>query len=363
MTLTKAEINELHKQRLHTRVLQNCGIWAECIKYDKHNDITVKFDTGEIRKSDWGSFYNYHNVLPISRTHQKEKRLHTRILQKCGIWAECTEYNSSDDVTIRFDTGETRRCNWRDFYVQRCVQPAKSRKVVNRKQRLHTRILQDCGIWAECISYEDAQHVTVRFDTGFTKICEWHRFCKGLIRPTERHIKNRKILKEQRLHTRVLQNCGIWAECIEYNGCDNVTIKFDTGETRCCHWTSFCKKHNVTPSGLSKKDQRLHEKVLQKCGIWAECIGYKNEKNAIIEFETGYITKCKNYQHFEEGKLKPYGIFEGYKLEGMPVFIENGEYYYIVRDLETNEKDIMTCKQIQERRNANGKEIPANETI
>jgi len=99
--------------------------------------------------------------------------------------------------------------------------------------------------------------------------------------------------------------CNEWMEIIEWNGADNIIIKFDDGHTKKCIYKYFkqgkVKKYNQEE--LAK--MRLGMQKKNNDGELMTIIRYKSTHDITIEFEDGNKLDCQ-YVQFKKGNIRNY---------------------------------------------------------
>lgn len=93
-----------------TRMMK-CGMMATCIEYNKASDITVQFEDGEIVKNRSKiAFYEGDILNPkIERSYYCNKAneyLNSRKRMNCGEYCTIIEYYTVNNITVKFDSGE-----------------------------------------------------------------------------------------------------------------------------------------------------------------------------------------------------------------------------------------------------------------
>lgn len=93
-----------------TRMMK-CGLQATCIEYINAANITVKFEDGEIVKNKHkNAFYDGAILHPkVNKSYycnNVNKYINVRKQMNCGDFCTIIEYKSSDDITVKFDNGE-----------------------------------------------------------------------------------------------------------------------------------------------------------------------------------------------------------------------------------------------------------------
>ena len=198
-----------------------------------------------------------------------------RVLQSCGEYAEIIELLPNRKCRVRFDSGIERECGRTEFLRKIVALKPTSKRYVGE------RVLQKCGEYAEIIELLPNKRCLIRFDSGFEKICSRKGFCKGEITRRSRKIIN--------VGDKFLQICGEYAEVVELLPNSKCRVIFDSGLER------ECKRGQVCSGILSNKGvsyRHVGERVLQKCGEWAEIIKLLDGGACRVKFDNGVEVIC-----------------------------------------------------------------------
>ena len=155
---------------------------------------------------------------------------------------------------------------------------------------------------ATCIAYRSATDIDVQFEDG--TIVE-HKLKSCFLIGT---IKNPNFDKHSCFGMSVKQKCGQTAICINYLNSKDIDVQFEDG-TIVFHKSkkSFLVGAIQNPNSPSKferaKDKAscLGEKVIQRCGMEATCIAYRDCKDIDVQFEDGLIVKHRRKTEFMRG--------------------------------------------------------------
>lgn len=135
------------------------GIKYTCIEYTSYNNIKLKSENGDIISSTRNKFMSKN----FDGSSCKVKSVvGTRVLQKCGVWAEIINVNDDHTINVKFDSGVVRNgVTYSPFRNGVLVEEVKS--VVGK------RVLQNCGVWAEVIKNNEDGSIDVKFDNGYIR--------------------------------------------------------------------------------------------------------------------------------------------------------------------------------------------------
>lgn len=156
------------------------------------------------------------------------------------------------------------------------------------------------------------------------------RFDSGVERECSRHEFARKavsnnLVKGRYVGERVLQKCGEWAEVIELLPTKYCVVRFDNGVTKTCLSSSFIRGV-VCSTSLSSR--YVGERILQNYGEYAEIIELLPKGKCKVKFDSGTIRVC------ERGQFKLGGVSALKRLSnvciGMRVKQVCGEYAEVI---------------------------------
>jgi len=103
--------NEFAKMRIGEKKVNNSGVVMEIIDYQKYGNITVKFETGEIR---YKMSYKEFSEGAIQQVPDKEKRLMhigESMTDSNGMLMKITEYNAYKNIQVQFEDGMIAKSN------------------------------------------------------------------------------------------------------------------------------------------------------------------------------------------------------------------------------------------------------------
>lgn len=224
---------------LHEKRKMNNGMTAEIIKMSGCRNVTVQFEDGEIADNkDYRSFVKGNISHPQNTSSAKKKqRLNSRKQMKNGMMAEVIEYNSCDDIRVRFDNGEITKTTWYRFRRGHVGLPSSYVKNHIGEKRIQKRGNEE----AELIDAIDANHITVKFRDGvIVKNRKYEDFLKGAIgKPGIPPL--RYTLENERLGMENIMKNGMSAKIVRYGSANDIDIMFSNG-TLVTHrkYSHFC---------------------------------------------------------------------------------------------------------------------------
>lgn len=301
-------VAENAKDRIGTKVMQNCGYMAECIAYRDSNHCDVSFEDGTVKTDRvWRDFLKG-LVSKIDR-HDLEKKERTgmKIMQADGM-AECTRYGSNRDFDVRFEDGTElfQVQKWGDFRDGRLRKDHHRRKDIIR---VGLRVRQSCGEMAECTAYRNYRDCDVRFEDGTVRNnVNFIVFSHG-----ELAKKGRKDAGRDRVGMKIVQKCGLTAECIAYRKSGDCDFLLSDGtEIRHMNWLSFTNGqfYPGSKNAEERSRERQGQKIMQNCGQVGECIRYGSYRDCDIKLEDGRIYEHKLYSQFKKGQIGSISVVE-----------------------------------------------------
>lgn len=102
---------------------------------------------------------------------------------------------------------------------------------------------------------------------------------------------------------------GQWMEIVKWNNSFDITVKFNDGtireHVRYNHFLSGkVNPIHRTQRSETKKQNRIGERHLMKCGDYCEIIEYINSHNITVKFDDGTVLYKKYYVDFKNGLIK-----------------------------------------------------------
>lgn len=268
------------------RIKQRCGEFAELVMLLPDYKCKVRFDNGVEKICSKQMFKEgvVSNIIINSRY------VGERVLQKCGEYAELVELLDNDRCKVRFDSGVEKNCTRNTFRNGR-VSTGGVRTKWGNLIYIGSRVFQNCGEYAEIIELLPNYRCIVRFDNGIEKECSIRLFALGEVAN-----KNRTTLS---IGDRVLQSCGEEAEIVDLLHHNKCVVRFDNGVTKTVQRSYFV---NGTVPCISRTKRYVGERVLQKCGWYAEIIELLPESTCRVRFDNGVERVCER-RLFAQGEL------------------------------------------------------------
>ena len=112
-----ARISKHRDQLVNKKFVLYSGETVTVIQYNSYRDITLQYADGTvqsgIRKAELESGYIRHPNFNLSA--HRNQRIGEVKLSNCGIFMKIIDYKTSDDISVKFDTGYTRKIQYKHF--------------------------------------------------------------------------------------------------------------------------------------------------------------------------------------------------------------------------------------------------------
>lgn len=128
----------------------------------------------------------------------KTNRIGEKHRQKCGLEVEIIAYRNNQDVNVRFTDGTIiEHRTYTDFKRGNICHPNDDRYKTQKNKRIGKKHIQNCGLEAEIIDYNNVGDITIAFPDGIiVKQKIYRNFMIGAIKhPTLNLHHNRNIGK------------------------------------------------------------------------------------------------------------------------------------------------------------------------
>ena len=174
----------------------------------------------------------------------------------------------------------------------------------SKNKREGMSLMMNCGMKATITKYSKAHDINIQFEDGtIVKNKEFKSFQKGEIMNTNISIK------DKRIGTSLMMNCGMRATIIEYrNSCD-IDIQFEDGTCiKHKRFENFQRGKIMNPNiSMVKtnplKDERKGMSLMMNCGMEAMIIEYRYARDIDVQFKDGTIVKNRTFGCFQKGEI------------------------------------------------------------
>ena len=144
--------------RLGKTRMMNCGMKATIIRYGKAIDIDVRFEDGTVVKH---KSYSKFKKGGIANPNIKASRFDETRMMSCGIEATIIRYNRCDNINVRFKDGAVvKHRKYREFKKGEIANPNM------KASRLGKTRMMNCGMETTIIRYNTAKDIDIRFEDG-----------------------------------------------------------------------------------------------------------------------------------------------------------------------------------------------------
>lgn len=339
------------------------GQKMEIIGGTSYKDLKIQFeDETIVEHKSYSSFLKGEiknpNITDHRITKNAEKYIGKTSKSTCGQLMEIIEYFNSSNITVRFEDGTERKGVKINSFLSGAVEnpnytyinkkyEAQKEKYIGQKNKT------TFGREIEIIDFINATDISIRFEDGTIQKTSVSAFKRGEIRhPLDEGTSVKKKNRDSRVGLRYQDKDGYWFEIVEYNGTEDILIKYDLdGLTVKTKWTIINKNKVMRPDAVKLRYKNMI--VRQNNGLDAKCLEYIDSNTMKVIFEDGYIKEVKPL-YFMRGKVghdklkRPqkgdfYGYYTWYRWTD-----ENNNAYYLCENKETKERDIKTPQDILE---------------
>ena len=308
-----------------TRTMNN-GLQATIIEYFGCNDMTIRFENGEVREHiSYGCFSNG-EVKAFSLPNQKLNfyRLGEKRIMKDGFEAELIAYRSCHDCDVLLADGTIRK------HVRYSRFTDGDLKIDIAKLRVgETRRMKN-GLMATILAYHHSTNIDIQFEDGFIrKGVRYEAFTNGSVahpglkRPPKERKERKKQLKkkpvqkkpvqqapaqvtETRLGERQQMSTGRWCTVSAYRNWRDMDVLFDDGElVEGVTYKKFSNKTIKTPKDKPTPVPLVGQTKRANNGLMMTIIAARGRLDIDVEFEDGYIQYNTRYSNFTNGNV-PY---------------------------------------------------------
>ncbi len=274
-----------------------------------------------------------------------KRRLHQRLLQKNGHYAEIIEYTDSEHIIFLWDNKAVSRGSYERFKngiitykisdISRCIGDKKEQKN---------------GHTAEIIEGPASGNITVRFEDGtIVKNTTFYQWEQGIIRYPAKYEERRN----NHVGTQKMQKNGYIFVIDSVEHTNMVHGHFLDGEdTKVTTSIKVFNKGTVPhPDGdeeqIRQKKERLGSSIIQSNGLSLTIDRYRTSQDCGGYFEDGTrVEKFKYYKastgHIGHPTLSSFGHGTYMGFDTFPAFTEEKTVYYKCKCSKCGMEDIMT---------------------
>ena len=152
------------KDRLGEAREMKCKMEATIIRYGSAKDIDVRFKDGAIAKHKTYNLFKEGGIANPNMKVSAEDRLGETRMMKCGMEATIIRYNRCDNINVRFEDGAVvKHRKYREFKKGEIANPNIK---VSAENRLGETKMMNCGMEATIIRYGKYTDIDVCFEDG-----------------------------------------------------------------------------------------------------------------------------------------------------------------------------------------------------
>ena len=149
------------KDRLGEAREMKCKMEATIIRYGSAKDIDVRFKDGAIAKHKTYNLFKEGGIANPNIKASAENRLGETRMMKCGMEATIIRYNRCDNINVRFEDGAVvKHRKYREFKKGEIANPN------IKASRLGKTRMMNCGMETTIIRYNTAKDIDIRFEDG-----------------------------------------------------------------------------------------------------------------------------------------------------------------------------------------------------
>ena len=292
--------NLLKNKREGTSLKMNCGMRATIINYSNCNDINVQFEDGTIVKHKTFRCFQKGGI-DNPNISIKNKRNGMTLTMNCGMKATIIEYRNSCDIDIQFEDGTiVKNKEFKSFQKGEIM----NTNISIKDKRIGTSLMMNCGMRATIIEYRNSCDIDIQFEDGtIVRHKTFRNYGNGAISNPNISIIRTNSLKDKRKGMSKKMHCGMKATIIKYRNTSDIDVQFEDGTIVKHKGFGAFQKRNIKNPNVSIKDKRIGTSLMMNCGMRATIIEYRNSCDIDIQFEDGTCIKHKRFENFQRGKI------------------------------------------------------------
>ena len=335
-TNLKANNNHVNS-RLNQTTTTNEGYVIKIIEYNAYNNIIVQFEDGTERQTDYKAFQ-----LGTIRKNSINRIGETNIATN-GMKMTIIDYKTRADMTVKFETGEIRKHVDYKSFKNGHVQNIK--KIMHDNSRIGETIIANNGLQATIIAYRHTKDIDIEFEDGVIVTNKaYYDFKNGYIsHPTVKYIdfEHKKRIGE----TNMSNNYGMMT-IVEYNNVNDIAVKFEDKTIRKNVTYKAFKNGSIKPI-KTETANRIGEESLSNKHIKMKIIKYNGARNCTVEFETGEIKEKIAYSAFIDHQVSCKMICNNIAIGKKAYVFDNQVNFYCHCNI-CQQNDIMTIEEMKQ---------------
>lgn len=294
------------------------GMEMKIIRYGSSKDIDVEFEDGIVVKNkSYDHFLRGKIKHPdCDRRNLEEKWLGKSTVARNGLKMEVIACRKYDDVDIRFEDGTIVEHVSLKHLKEGSIRHPNLNHPHFKDFRVGETLMANNGQLMTIIAYRGANDIDVRFEDGtVVENRDYGKFKEGKIRhpglPSKRI--EPATLTDHTGETGTASD-GSRIKIIVFRGYEDIDVEFEDGTVSEHRQYMQFKRGEIrnpsSPHGLSKRQSRIGETRVMKCGETATIIAYRNNKDIDVRFADGVVREHMCYSNFVKGDIsnKKHGI-------------------------------------------------------
>lgn len=330
------------------------GLVATLIGWKCRDDIDIKLSDGYILRNksyknfkdgvDWVSPYSY---LGLVRK------------MNCGQVAEIVRFSNRSDIDVKIGDNILKSVTFYRFNrgELNTLGIGKNKNV----SRLGEIKRMNCGMDAEITEYNSREDISVRFaDNTVLHNKKYVDFCNGSIHnPSLPKVRTKKSRKSYIGETNTMK-CGLKAKVIRSNGSKDIDVLFDNGEVSYNkRIANFRVGSLIPPSMQLSSNKREGEEILATNGVLMKLSKYISCRECEVIFEDGVVVSGIDYRSFLKGyvthptlsiifgKVRLGSTFGDFEVLKLSYILDNPRSYnYLCKCKKCGFKDILTPSEM-----------------
>ena len=219
-----------------------------------------------------------------------------------GLMCTIVSMISCRDITVKFEDGAIVSHKHYSSFRNGSIAHPKDTFESKKQQRLNSVKRMNNGHWAEVIDYQRWNKVTVRFDNDEIATTTWYAFSHSSVGLPSGYVKNH-------IGDSVMQKRGVKATIIEVVDANHIDVEFEDGTiVRNRKYNDFLKgviaNPKLPPCRKERREDRLGERRTMKNGKQAEIVCYRSANDIDLQWEDGTISSHKKYSNFCTGAVR-----------------------------------------------------------
>lgn len=293
-----------------TRIMNN-GLKATIIEYFDSNNMTIRFENGEVREHVYYGDFFAGQVKSFSLPNQKLNLFHAgeKRIMNDGFEAELIAYRHSHDCDVLLADGTIKE------HVRYHQFTDGGLRVDIAKIRVGEARTMNNGLMATIIAYHSSTNIDIRFENDvIRKGVRYKSFVKGevaLYGSTRKKVQkprgesDPKTMKkaQQYVGERRQMKSGRWATIQAYRAYRDIDVIFDDGEVAVnVRYEQF--KAGTVKTPKDENASVVGESRKAKNGLMMTIIAARTLNDIDVMFEDGFIKYHARYPSFLNGSVK-----------------------------------------------------------